>query len=117
MPTVKIGDQDVTIGAPSVAGYVVQSVTDPAGADIDMEDIIDHSTGQLVTRLVHQVHPKINLTLITTDGTPASDFPIGSLATIGSTEYFIDDCQVENTRGGQRVTVSATNIGLTTPSP
>jgi len=115
MATAKIGNTDVTIGAPTITGYVVQSVTDPAGADIDMEDIIDHSTGQLVTRLVFQVHKKVNLTLITTTGTPTTDFPIGQLAEVLGSDVFIDDCQVEKTRAGQRVTVSATNIGLTIP--
>jgi hypothetical protein len=115
MATAKIGNANVVIGAPTVAGYIVQSVTDPAGADIDMEDIIDHSTGQLVTRLVFQVHPKINLTMITTTGTPGTDFPIGQLAEVLGQDVFIDDCQVEKTRAGQRVTVSCTNIGLAIP--
>lgn len=116
MATSKIGNQDVVIGAPTVTGYIVQSVTDPAGADIDMEDIIDHNTGARVTRLVHQVDAKINLTLITTTGTPATDFPIGQVKAILGTNYFIDDCQVQKTRGGQQVTVSATNIGLAPPA-
>jgi hypothetical protein len=116
MATAKIGNDAVIIGAPTVSGYIVQSVTDPAGADIDMEDIIDHSTGARVTRLVHQVDQKINLTLITTTGTPATDFPIGELAEVLGGDYFIDDCQVAKTRGGQQVTVSATNIGLTIPA-
>ena len=117
MATAKIGNDDVVIGAPTITGYIVQSVTDPAGADIDMEDIIDHSTGQLVTRLVFQVHPKINLTLITTTGTPGTDFPIGQMTTVLTQACFVDDCQVEKTRAGQRVTVSLTNIGLAVPSP
>ena len=112
MATDKIGNDDVVINAPTITGYVVQSVTDPAGADIDMEDIIDHSTGQLVTRLVFQVHKKINLTLITTTGTPTTDFPIGTLKSVLGQDVFIDDCQVEKTRSGHRVTVTATNIGI-----
>ena len=115
MATAKIGDTTVVIGAPTIAGYIVQSITDPAGADIDMEDIIDHSTGQLVTRLVFQVFKKVNINLITTTGTPTTDFPIGQLAEILGEDMFVDDCQVEKTRAGQRVTVSATNIGLTLP--
>ena len=112
--TTKIGNQDVTIGAPTVTGYIVQSVTDPSGADIDMEDIVDHSTGQRVTRLVHQVDMKINATLTTTTATPSTDFPIGQICTLGLFNgYFVDDCQVEKTRAGQRVTVSLTDIGLT----
>ena len=113
MATAKIGDTTVVIGAPTITGYIVQSVTDPAGADIDMEDIISHSTGQLVTRLVHQVFKKVNLNLITTTGTPTTDFPIGQLKSVLGSDMFIDDCQVEKTRSGQRVTVSCTNIGLT----
>ncbi|GEM_PF-6205087 len=116
MATVKHGNADVVIGAPTAAGYIVQSVTDPAGADIDMEDIIDHNTGQLVTRLVFQVHKKFSLTLITTTGDPEADFPLGSLVSNppGITgDVFVDDLQVEKTRGAQRVTVSCTNIGLT----
>jgi hypothetical protein len=112
MATEKIGNANVVIGAPTVSGYVVQSVTDPAGADIDMEDIIDHSTGARVTRLVHQIDQKINLTLITTTGTPGTDFPIGEVKTVLGQAVFIDDCQVAKTRGGQQVTVSATNIGI-----
>jgi hypothetical protein len=112
MATTKIGNSDVKIGAPAVTGYVVQSVTDPAGADIDMEDIIDHATGARVTRLVHQVDEKVNLTLITTTGTPATDFAIGTVKTILGGNYFVDDCQVQKTRGGEQVTVSATNIGI-----
>ena len=114
MATTKIGDATVTIGAPAVAGYIVQSVTDPAGADIDMEDIIDHSTGARVTRLVHQVDKKVNLTLITTTGTPTTDFAIGTVKTVLGSVMFIDDCQVQKTRGGEQVTVSATNIGIGT---
>ncbi len=114
MATSKIGNQDVVIGAPAIAGYIVQSVTDPAGADVDMEDIIDHTTGQRVTRLVHQVDEKITATLITTTGTPTSDFPIGQICAVGILNgYFIDDCQVQKTRAGQQVTVSATDIGIT----
>ncbi len=108
----KIGNSTVVIGAPTVTGYIVQSVTDPAGADIDMEDIIDHASGARVTRLVHQVDPKINLTLITAGGTPSTDFPIGQVTEILGGNYFVDDRQVQNTRGGQQVTVSATNIGI-----
>lgn len=114
MATTKIGDATVTIGAPAVTGYVVQSVTDPAGADIDMEDIIDHTTGVRTTRLVHQVDQKINATLITKTGTPTTDFPIGQICALGIfAGYFVDDCQVEKTRAGQRVTVSLTDIGIT----
>lgn len=114
MATTKIGDGTVTIGAPAIAGYVVQSVTDPAGADIDMEDIIDHTTGARVTRLVHQVDTKITATLITKTGTPTTDFPIGEICALGILNgYFIDDCQIEKNRGPQRVTVSATDIGIT----
>ncbi len=108
----KIGNSTVVIGAPTVTGYIVQSVTDPAGADIDMEDIIDHATGARVTRLVHQVDQKVNLTLITAGGTPSTDFAIGTIKTVLGTEMFIDDCQVQSTRGGQQVTVSATDIGI-----
>lgn len=114
MATSKIGDSTVTIGAPAIAGYVVQSVTNPAGADIDMEDIIDHTTGARVTRLVHQVDSKITATLITKTGTPSTDFPIGQICALGILSgYFIDDCQVQKTRAGQQVTVSATDIGIT----
>ena len=113
MATAKIGNSAVTIGAPAVSGYIVQSVTDPAGSDIDMEDIIDHSTGARVTRLVHQVDDKITATLITTTGTPNTDFPRGQICALGIfAGYFVDDCQVQKTRGGQQVTVSLTNIGL-----
>ena len=112
--TTKIGNSAVTIGAPAVSGYIVQSVTDPAGADIDMEDIIDHTTGARITRLVHQVDTKITATLITTTATPTTDFPIGQLCALGIfAGYFVDDCQVQKTRAGQQVTVSLTDIGLT----
>lgn len=112
--TTKIGNTDVVVGAPTVVGYIVQSVTDPAGSDIDSEDIIDHSTGQLVTRLVHQVFDKITATLTTTTGTPNTEFPRGKICTLGLFNgYYVDDCQVENTRSGQRVTVSLTDIGIT----
>lgn len=115
MTTAKIGNDDVIVGAPTVTGYIVQDVTDPAGADIDMEDIIDHSTGQLVTRLVFQVHKKINLTLITTTGTPSTDFPIGTMKEVLGQDMFIDDVQIAKSRAGQRVTVACTNIGLDIP--
>lgn len=111
MATTTIGT-NVQKGAPVVSGYIVQSVTDAAGADIDFEDITDHVTGQRVTRLVHQVDKKINFTGIALVGTtPATDFPLGGISTIFGT-HFVDDLQVEKTRDGQRVTASLTDIGI-----
>lgn len=111
MSTATIGT-NVAKGAPTVAGYIVQSVTDPAGADIDMEDIIDHNTGKRVTRLVHQVDKKINFTGIALPSTnPQTDFPLGGISSIFGT-HFVDDLQIEKTRSGTRVTASLTDIGI-----
>jgi len=59
---------------------------------------------------------KINLSLITTTGTPETDFAIGTIKEILSNDYFIDDLQIQKTRGAQQVTVSATNIGIAAPA-
>ena len=111
MSTATIGTA-VQKGAPVVSGYIVQSVTDPAGADIDMEDITDHNTGARVTRLVHQVDKKITFTGIALPATnPETDFPLGGISTKFGT-HFVDDLQIEKTRAGTRVTASLTDIGI-----
>lgn len=111
MTTAAIGT-DVAKGAPVLAGYIVQSVTGPAGADIDMEDITNHVTGARATRLVFQVDKKITFTGIALPSTvPETDFPLGAISTKFGT-HFVDDLQVEKTRGGHRVTASLTDIGI-----
>ena len=107
-----------TKGAPdlSASGYIVQTDT-PGGADVDMEDIETGVDGSRVARHVYKVDPKRSTEMITTntENQIQTDFPEGGMCTLAAygTEYFCDSVSIAKARGAWRVTVSATDIGIT----
>lgn len=102
---------DLTIaGQATVSGYIVDT-DNRGGTDIDFEDIMD-SDGAFHTRIVFEKRMlKINLSLIVTTGTPATDFPEGAMCTVtGLTDYFVDSAPVDSTKSAQRVSVQLTRL-------
>jgi hypothetical protein len=94
--------------------YTVSQITtgadDVASADVNNED------GALSSRLIKQVHDRIELELIgQTSCDPDTDFPKGSIsAATGYTDYYVDDMSYVRTEDHARVSVSLVNIGVTT---
>lgn len=108
----------VAIAASTVTGYIVQDYS-TGGSDVDFEDVYDED-GARVTRIVFQIDGKLNLDLITTTGTPETDFPEGGMCTVATPDlgsFFVDSCVVSETKGAERVQVSMTNIGIGDGTP
>ena len=117
MPVTVIGTA-LTKGAPDfeASGYIVQTDT-PGGADIDMEDFDTGVDGSRVSRHVYKVDGKRNFEAITTNDETQinTDFPEGNMCTLAAfgTQFFIDSLQIAKSRAAWRVTVTATDIGIT----
>lgn len=84
-------------------------------ANVASSDVNDEE-GALSSRLIKQVHPKVDLELVAkTAADPEADFPIGSIATAtGFTAYYVDDMNHTRTEDAMKVSVSLVNIGVTT---
>jgi hypothetical protein len=100
----------------SAAGYHVQDWT-PGGADIDQEDFDNAVTGARLTRVVYKVDDKISATMLAlgthTESTIKAHWPEGAKATLAPYgSFFVDSCQIAQSKSAWRVSLSLTNIGL-----
>lgn len=109
---------NITKGAPdlSASGYIVQIDT-PGGADIDMDDYETGVDGSRIARHVYKVDAKRTTEMISTNNETQidTDFPEGGMCTLAAygTAFFVDSVTKAKTKGAWRITVSATNIGIT----
>ena len=101
----------------SASGYYVQSETS-GGADIDMEDFDNGTTGARLSRFVYKIDDKLTMEFLAagtaTQSSIRTHFPEGAMATLsGFTDYFVDSCQINKSRAAWRVNVSLTDINIT----
>jgi hypothetical protein len=108
---VQIGATLAIGGQVAITGYIVVSEKN-GGANIDMEDI-DAASGVRSTRIIFKVDAKKELELIALTGSTFAEFPEGTMCTAtGLTTFFVDSCNITETKGATRATVSMTNIGI-----
>lgn len=101
----------------SGSGYYVQTETS-GGADIDMEDFESGVDGSRVSRFIYKVDDKLSIEMLASgtadQASIRAHFPEGAMATLsGFTDYFVDSCQINKSRGAWRVNLGLTNIGIT----
>ena len=100
----------------SASGYYVQN-ENSGGADIDMEDFENGVDGSRISRFIYKVDDKLNIEFLAagtaTQASIRAHFPEGAKATLsGFTDFFVDSCQINKSRGAWRTNVSLTNIGI-----
>lgn len=104
---------DLLVGAGNVAGnYFVESI-ESGDADVKFTDYNDEN-GKLATRVIKDSWAKKTLNLVCKSGaTPATDFPVGAMATLsGFTTYFVDSCSITASEDATKVTVQLSAIGI-----
>ena len=101
-------------GAETISGSYIVTSRDVNDKDIDMEDI-DDENGARKTRLIKKRDEKVTLDLILLEGAdPASDFPVGEIATHADfTDFYVDSAPLTKAATAHRVRVTLTNIGIT----
>lgn len=99
-------------GQLDLTGYIVVRYT-AGGKEVRMDEIED-ATGALISLLVYQKIPLIELELQCKEGaTPTTDFPVGAMCTVsGLTDYFVVSAPVVYTKGIPTVTVSLRGVFL-----
>jgi len=101
----------------SASGYYVQTETS-GGADIDMEDFEDGTDGSRISRFIYKVDDKLSVEMLAagtaTQSSIRAHFPEGAMATLsGFTDFFVDSCQINKSRGAWRINLGLTDIGIT----
>ena len=105
---------EFTVGVgTTLATYTISSYK-AGDKNVAMTDVNDED-GALISRLIKQKHPKVELEMLAKTGAaPDTDFPPGEIATAtGFTAYFVDSMSYERTEDQMKVSVSLTNIGIT----
>jgi len=109
---------NLKLGAPDLtaAGYYVQDWT-PGGADIDQEDFDNGTTGARLTRVIFKVDDKISATMLAagthTESSIKAHWPEGAMATLAPYgSFFVDSCQIAESKSAWRVSLSLTDINL-----
>jgi len=106
--------QDLIVGVGQTMGSYIVERYQTGSKDVHSEDVRDED-GKLKTRIIMDLHAKISLSLIAMTGaTPESDFVVGSICAIAPiSNFYIEDCQISRVEGARRITVEATNLGIT----
>ena len=114
MAAATVGSAVTAAGQPTIAGYIVESWNVQQGGDVQQEDIAD-ADGAFYGALIYEKRmEKITGTLIVTTGTPATTFPEGAMCTATSyTKYFVNRCEVQNSKGPRRINVELEKIDFT----
>jgi len=101
-----------TLTIPNTDNYILVSCTEGT-KQIDFEDVMDPD-GKLITRLVFNKFAKVTFELICKSGAaPTTDFPEGSIVNLGAATWYVDSAPVVKTKSATKVTVNATNLGIT----
>lgn len=97
----------------TLTNYIVVSSTS-GGKEVRFKDVFDEN-GALVSRLIFQRLPIINMVLIAKSAaTPATDFPMGDICAVtGLTTYYVENCEIATDEGETRVTVQLKALGIT----
>lgn len=99
------------LGVGSTLGsYIIAQITNNE-ANIVSEEVEDEN-GALATHITYRNEPVIGFELICkSDATPATDFPIGALATLsGYGSYLVENATVTATKSPRRVSVRLRQI-------
>jgi hypothetical protein len=101
-----------TITLPNASSYYVESVTENE-AEIDEEKTYD-ADGAIANIAQFGKYPIVTATLIckTTTAAPATDFPVGTVITIGADKWYIASAPITKTKSPHRVTVRLIKYNL-----
>lgn len=99
----------------TLTNYIVESSSSGSG-EVDFEDVFN-ADGAIVSRLIFNRDPIINLVLIAKNAAaPSTDFPAGDICAVtGLTSYYVESCDIATSKGATRVTVTLKNIGIVQP--
>ena len=95
----------ITIMLPNASSYILESCTENE-AEIDEEKTYD-ANGAIANIAQFGKYPVVTATLIckTTTAVPATDFPVGTVVSIGGAYYYVASAPVTKTKSPHRVTV------------